>query len=128
MLNFHVNIQLPTDIKGKTMGSRGGGGYSSLKSVERKVIPKNYLHGTKVSVLERVVIWLFPLIREEERQLVSNGHLTFRGEINPFLGAYIKVCFHISFGLKHSKIPTLVDTEIQEYSAPKNPRALYKNA
>jgi len=36
---------------------------------------------------------LFLLIRQEERQLASAGHLTCRGEINPFVGAYIKVVF-----------------------------------
>lgn len=59
---------------------------------------------------------LLLLIREEERHLVSTGRLTFRGEINPFIGAYVKVGFllqrFVSFGLKHAKPPAFLDAEI----------------
>lgn len=38
-------------------------------------------------------MFMFMLIRVENRQLASTKHLTFKGEINPFAGAYIKVVF-----------------------------------
>lgn len=36
---------------------------------------------------------LFMLTRVKNRQLASTRCLTFKGEINPFAGAYIKVVF-----------------------------------
>lgn len=79
---------------------------SSLKSVERKVIPKRDLRDTKC-LRKFCDITIFLLTKEEERQLVSTGCLTFRGEINPLLGPSVKVVFLYFFwfeALKKSSI------------------------